>query len=253
MGEGPFNDRELDGYRGGADRFMAELDEEYYLHYAGLKPDFELRPIYERHAELIDLETVKRLGETVEGRKNLELFRFGCEGYLGELTREHAEKIAELETKLETQHDGEPVGFRMLPPTIANTADRDSRARLEAARNELTEEYLNPLYLEAAHLTRRAVPELGAPTYFNLYRDRFQYDLEGLATQCRAFLDSTERLYEESMDGVLRERRRCAAPSRTSASTSTRSATSTSTWRSDRRRALARSARRSRSPTRSCS
>ena len=50
------------------------------------------------------------------------------------------------------------------------------------------------------------MPELGAPTYFNLYRDRFQYDLEGLASQCRAFLDSTERLYEESMDRVLRER-----------------------------------------------
>ena len=69
----------------------------------------------------------------------------------------------------------------MLPPTIANTADRDSRARLEQARNELTEEHLNPLYLEAAHLTQRAVPELGAPTYFNLYRDRFDFDLEGLA------------------------------------------------------------------------
>jgi hypothetical protein len=206
VSETTFSDRELDGYRDGADRFIAELDEEYYLHYAGLKPDFELRAIYERHAELTDLETIKRLGEAVQGRKNLELHRFGCEGYLGELTRDHAEKIAELETKLETQHEGEPVGYRMLPPTIANTADRDSRGRLEEARNDLTEEHLNPLYLEAVHVTQRAVPELGAPTYFNLYCDRFRYDLEGLASQCRAFLDSTERLYEESMDRVLRER-----------------------------------------------
>jgi hypothetical protein len=206
VGEGAFSDRELDGYRAGADRFIAELDEEYYLHYAGLKPTFELGPIYERHADLTDLQAVKRLGETVDGRTNLELFRFGCEGYLGELTRGHAEKIAELETKLETQHEGEPIGYRMLPPTIANTADRETRARLEEARNELTDEHLNPLYLEAANLTQRAVPELGAPTYFNLYRDRFHYDLEGLASQCSAFLDSTERLYEESMDRLLRER-----------------------------------------------
>ncbi len=206
MSEGTFSDRELDGYREGADRFIAELDEEYYLHYAGLKPEFELRPIYERHADLTDLETIKRLGDAVEGRKNMELFRFGCEGYLGELTREHAEKIAELETKLETQHEGEPVGYRMLPPTIANTADRAGRARLEEARNDLTDEHLNPLYLDAAQLTRGAVPELGAPTYFNLYRDRFQYDLEGLASQCQAFLDSTEQLYELSMDRVLRDR-----------------------------------------------
>ena len=42
MAEAPFSERELDAYRSGADRFLAELDEEYYLHYAGHKPDFEL-------------------------------------------------------------------------------------------------------------------------------------------------------------------------------------------------------------------
>ena len=206
MTDGTPSERELDGYRSGADRFIAELDEEYYLHYAGLKPEFELRPIYERHADLTDLATIRRVGEAVNGKENLELFRFGCEGFLGELTREHAEKIAESETKLEIQHEGEAVGYRMLPPTIANTADRDTRARLEAARNDLTEEHLNPLYLDAVQTTQRAMPDLGAPTYFHLYRDRFEYDLEGLAAQCRAFLDSTERLYEDSMDRVLRER-----------------------------------------------
>jgi hypothetical protein len=200
------SDRELDGYRAGADRFIAELDEEYYLHYAGLKPEFELRPIYERHADLTDLDAVKRVGEAVHGKQNLELFRFGCEGYLGELTREHAEKIAEREASLETAYDGGTVGYRMLPPTIANTADRGARAELERARNELTEEHLNPLYLDAVQTTQRAVPELGAPTYFHLYRDRFGFELEGLAAQCRAFLDSTENLYEHSMDRVLRER-----------------------------------------------
>jgi hypothetical protein len=200
------SERELDGYRAGADRFLAELDEEYYLHYAGLKAEYDLRAIYERHAELVDPETVRRLGRAVRGRENLELFRFGCEGLLGELTREHAEKIAEREASLELQHDGATVGYRMLPPTIANTADRATRAALEGHRNELTEEHLNPLYLDAVRTVQRAVPELGAPTYFHLYRDRFGYDLEGLAAQCRAFLDSTERLYERAFDRLLRER-----------------------------------------------
>jgi hypothetical protein len=206
VSETPFSDREVDGYRAGADRFIAELDEEYYLHYSGLKPEFELRAIYERHADLTDLETVKRLGEAVKGRENMELFRFGCEGFLGELTREHAEKIAEQEAKLEVDHDGGKVGYRMLPPTIANTEDRAARARLEEQRNELTEEHLNPIHLDSVHVTQRAVLDLGAPTYFQLYRDRFHYDLEGLAGQCRALLDSTERLYEDSMDRVMRER-----------------------------------------------
>src|SRR5688572_8404066 len=93
-------ERELDGYRAGADRFDAELNEEYYLHYAGLKPELDLRSIYERHADLSDLETVKGIGRVVRARENLELFRFGCETYLGELSREDAEKIAELEATL---------------------------------------------------------------------------------------------------------------------------------------------------------
>jgi hypothetical protein len=205
VSETTFSERELDGYRSGADRFLAELDEEYYRHFSGLKPDYELRPIYERYAALTDLGTVKRVGEAVRGRENLELFRFGCEGFLGELTRTHEERIAELEVSLETAHDGETVGYRMLPPTIANAAERHTRANLELARNELTEQHLNPVYLEAAEVTRRAVPELGAPNALVLYRDRFGMDLEGLAAQCRAFLDSTERLYEESMDRALRE------------------------------------------------
>ena len=69
MSEAVPSERELDSYREGADRFLAELDEEYYLHYAGHKPDFELRPIYERHADLTDLETVKRVGSAVQGRE----------------------------------------------------------------------------------------------------------------------------------------------------------------------------------------
>jgi hypothetical protein len=199
------SERELDAYRSGADRFIAELDDEYYRHYAGLKPDFDLRPIYERHAALTDVDAVNRLGTAVRGRENLELYRFGCEGYLGELTREHAERIAELETSLETPYEGKAVGYRMLPPTIANTADRGTRERLESARNALTDEHLNPLYLDAVAATAGGVQALGAPTYFELYRDRFGFDLEGLADQCRAFLDSTERLYEESVDRGLRE------------------------------------------------
>src|SRR5438270_31005 len=51
----PSSDRELDAYREQADRFIAELDEEFYLHYAGLKESFDLAPIYERHANYLEL------------------------------------------------------------------------------------------------------------------------------------------------------------------------------------------------------
>jgi hypothetical protein len=80
---------------------MTELDEEYYLHFAGHKETLDLEQIYARHAELATLETAQELGTRVNGdRRRRELWRFSSEGYLGNLTREHAEREAALEAAL---------------------------------------------------------------------------------------------------------------------------------------------------------
>jgi hypothetical protein len=60
-------ERELDAYRERADRFIAEEMEEYYLHFAGLKDDFDLESIYKRYADLTDVEQAKRIGAAVDG------------------------------------------------------------------------------------------------------------------------------------------------------------------------------------------
>lgn len=206
MPTAPPTTSELEAYRAEADRFIAELDEEHYLHYAGLKEDFAIEEIYERHAELTRLDKAQWLAAAAADDKRLtELWRFACEGYLGDLTRAQAEKIARLEARLEAQVDGESVSFRMLRPSIANEPDRAVRERLERARAALTEEHLNPIYLEADRSVKQAVGALGAPTYVELYR-RFGFRLEELAEQCRAFLDSTERLWEEGADRLFRQR-----------------------------------------------
>jgi hypothetical protein len=197
---------DLDAYREDADRFIAELDEEYYLHFAGLKEKLELEPIYERHQNLTTLENAQALGGAVDGdRRVRELWRFACEGHLGNLTKEHSEKLAALETELEAEVDGEKVGYRMLRPTIANTEDRDKRERLDQARTTLTDEHLNPIYLEAVEITQRTVPALGSPTYLELYR-RFGYRLDELADQCREVLATTEKMYEDATDKLFRDR-----------------------------------------------
>jgi hypothetical protein len=192
--------RELDAFRDEADRFIAEIDEEYYLHYAGLKESLELEPIYERHAGLTKLETATRL----EGAPT-ELWRFACEGFLGNLTRTHQERLAKIESDLEVVVDGERVPFRMLRPVIANEPDRDRRRRLEETRLRLTDEELNPVYLDAARIDREAIRGLGAPNYYELYK-RFGFDLDELAAQCTEVLDATERLWEETGDRLFRER-----------------------------------------------
>jgi hypothetical protein len=201
----------LDAYRDEADRFIAALDEEYYLHYAGLKEGFELEPIYERFSDLTTLDAAGRLAEhaAAGGAGEVELWHFACEGYLGNLTRVEAEAIAGLEASLEAAVDGERIPYRMLRPTIANEADRARRERLEAARAELAEERLLPSLVAHAEKRREGTRALGAATYRELY-ERFGFPLEELAGQARSFLDETEALYVAAFDGFLR--RRVAVP-----------------------------------------
>src|SRR5213078_4991923 len=162
----PPSNRELDAYREQADRIIAELDEEFYLHYAGLKETFDLVPIYERHANLTALDQVRSIGLAVNGGNRVrELWRFACEGYFGDLTRDHAEKLAELEAELQVTVDGEDIPYRMVRPALANEPDRNKRQKLDERAHELLEERMNPIYLDAAEIVQRSVHELGFDNY----------------------------------------------------------------------------------------
>jgi hypothetical protein len=207
MPEDPPSARELDEYRGEADRFLAELLQEEYLQLSGQKERLELEPIYERYAHLSTLESCRQLGELAAAaakRSPKELWRFGCEGYIGQATRAKDERIAELEATLEAEVDGERLPFRLLRPAIANEPDRDRRERLNRARMELTDE-LNPHHLEALELTRQAAQELVGGSYLDLYSS-FGVELEPLASQCDRFLADTEELYVAAFDRLLRAR-----------------------------------------------
>jgi len=197
----------LDAYREEADRFIAALDEEYYLHFAGLKEDFELTPIYQRYADLATLDACRSLGEATElgDRGALELWRFACEGYMGDLTRSQTEELAHLEASLTVEVDGSEIGFRLLRPTIANEPDRDRRERLDRARVELSETHLNPHYVTIAEMRREATTRLGAENYRELYA-RFDFPLEKLGAQCEQFLAETEDLFVSAFDRLFRRR-----------------------------------------------
>jgi hypothetical protein len=197
---------EIDALSADADRFLAELDEETYLHFAGLKETYDIAPIYERHERLTELDTALALGASVDGdRRRRELWKFACAGYLGNFVSEEAERVAELEATLTATVDGEEIPYRMLKPRLMNEDDRDVRARIEAARNELTEEHLNPLELQAAQVGQRESQRLGAANYAELYRS-FGFPLDDLAEQCRRLLADTESLWEEAGDRFFRSR-----------------------------------------------
>ena len=73
--------RELDAYRERIDRFIADLDQEYYEHFAGLKEEFDLESIYGEYEDVTSLERAQRMQEAADGSfGSTELWRFACEG-----------------------------------------------------------------------------------------------------------------------------------------------------------------------------
>ena len=196
----PLTSRELDAFRDQADRFLAELDEEHYLHFAGHKEDLDLESIYERHESLTLLSTAERFQDAPTA-----LRRFAFECHLGSVTRTHEERIAEAESSLEAIVDGETIPYRMLRVAISNEPDRARRDRLERARLALLDEQINPVALDAARVDQVAVRQLGGTNSYELYKG-FGFDLDALGQQCAALLEETERLWEKVGDRLFRER-----------------------------------------------
>jgi hypothetical protein len=192
--------RELDQFRDEADSFIRDLDEEYYLHFSGQKETLDVEQVYERYEELTKLETAQKLAGAPT-----ELWRFACEGFLGNLTREHQARVAQAEAELEATVDGETIPYRMLRVAMSNEPDRDKRKRLEEARVRLLDEHLNPIYLEAVQIDQEAVRRLDAPNYYELYK-RFGFRLDEVAAECQEVLDDTERLWEREGDKLFRSR-----------------------------------------------
>jgi hypothetical protein len=200
---------DLDEYRRDAERFLEEVDREYYLHLSGHKPDLAIEPIYERHERLFDCDAVNRVGEArgaAHGEKETRLrylHQFALDGHLGSLTREIETRTAELEASLEVEVGGDTVAYRMAPVVQANEPDADRRARIEAARNAVLTDRLNPLHLEGLETIHAACAELGWPSYLDAYSDLRALDLRALALRLEQFAEATEAGYARTVDPEL--------------------------------------------------
>ena len=200
---------DLDQYRRDAERFLEEIDREYYLQGAGHKPDLAIEPIYERYEALFERETVDRVGEARRAESGEDesrlryLHQFALDGYLGSITRDLETRVAELEASLEVEVGGETIAYRMAPVVQANEEDADRRAEIEAARNEVLVERLNPLHLEELERAHGACVELGWPSYLDAYSDVRALDLRALAAQLESFAESTETGYARIVDPEL--------------------------------------------------
>jgi hypothetical protein len=200
---------DLDEYRRDAEVFLEEIDREYYLHLAGHKPDLEIEPIYERHEALFEGAAVERVAEARRKAEGEEadrlryLHQFALDGHLGAITRSLETRLAELEASFEIEVGGETLSYRMAPVVQANEPDSERRAAIEAARDAVLAERLNPLHLEALESVHTACAELGWPSYVDAYSDVRALDLRALAGELDRFAEATEPAYSGILDPEL--------------------------------------------------
>jgi oligoendopeptidase F len=189
---------DLDSYSLAAERFVSALDREYYLHYAGHKQAFEIEAIYDRHSALFERGAVEWLRERFlaaadgdDRRRSRYLLQLAVEGFMGQATKAQASALAERESKLEVEVDGQAISFRQAVIAQANETDPERRAAIEDARLGLLESDLNPLYLEILESSHALAVELGWKSYREMQKELKGFDLGELERQTRAFSEAT--------------------------------------------------------------
>jgi hypothetical protein len=202
---------DLDTYAEQAEQFIGAMDREYYLHFAGHKREFEIEPIYERHAGLFDRAVVdglrERLATAAPGdprRRARYLLELAVGGLLGNETKAQETALAEREAALEIVVGGERMPYRQSAVNQANEPDRERRAAIEHARMEVLERDLNPLHREALERSHELARELGWASYREMYAELKQIDLGALERQTAGFLDATGGRYRDSVEPYLR-------------------------------------------------
>ncbi len=200
--------RELDALRDEGDRFIADLDEEYYLHFAGLKETLDVEQVYERYEELTRLDTAQRLG--------------------GRADRAVAVRVRGLPRQPDARTPGSappPSRRRSRRRSTArrsrtgcsasrssNEPDRDKRRAARAGTRPPARRAPEPgLPRGARDRPRRGRRQLGAPNYYELYK-RFGFRLDELAERVPRAARRDRALWET--------RGRPALPRRGSASAS---------------------------------
>ncbi len=202
---------DLDSYRQSAESFVSELTAEYYRHYAGLKDEYEIEPIYARHADLFARATVEELRaltdaatpDNDERRRLTMLLDFAVEGFSGHRTKELEAELARREAALTITVDGERVGFRESAVLQANEPHAWRRAEIEENRLSATDSELNPLHRELIDCQHEVAIELGFGSYREMCATLKQVDLDRLHSQTDSFRSLTEPRYPPVLEPEL--------------------------------------------------
>jgi hypothetical protein len=205
----------LERLRAEGQAFTEEISRESYLAHSGHKQSAELKPIYDRHAEILGkdaldltLEAFRNSDKGTEERRSASLL------LEWQLESQASRSLAELDEReiawessavIDTR-DGRQVQYQAAAIEIANEKDRGRRLALDAARIDLVSREHAPLRLEKIQREKEYIESLGiAPSYNAAFEEITGVSLAELSSDCAAFLRETQPMWDETLPYYLRK------------------------------------------------
>jgi hypothetical protein len=195
------------GYERGVEAFHAEHEAEMYQHWAGLRDELSLEPIYRRHDGLFERAPIDALRALVEAGgsekvRNRALLAFATDEYIERRVVGLTDALSTAEATTVVVWRGEEMPFRAVRNRISAIDGRTERNALLASYLEAVEA-LNPLRAERLARIGELAVELGFADYVDLIRLTRGFDPDALGAQLRDFLTATETPYYAALRRYL--------------------------------------------------
>jgi hypothetical protein len=210
---------DVSSIRARSEDYKSELELDRYELDRGLRPDSRARSIRASYGDLFvpeardvvaKAEAEARAASDVEDTRRLSTLRSG-------LTRAFVEReLAPIDDSIRRHghvvlvelDDGARRPLRDVRLLLAETEDRDERARLEDARLKAARD-LTPLMAEKIGIEQGIARNLGQPDLVALWQSLHGYDPLEVGKLAEEVLDKTADLYREVMGWTVRKRLGC--------------------------------------------
>jgi hypothetical protein len=190
---------DLRAYLHDAEAFSQALNREYYLHFAGLKDELELTPIYDLYGSLFTTDAYEEIAETELDPKQKHFIRaFIAENFIDAQVKRHTEQLARAEAAATLEWASETLTYRAAPVRLANLGSQDRRHSLDEVWRQATQE-LNRVRAERHAAVVSQAPKLDYKDYVVLWDDLRGLNLAGLAEQSQRLLDETEKMFRDEL------------------------------------------------------
>ena len=205
----------LGALRTRGEAFLEDVSREYHAAHAGLKPQADLQPIYERHREAFGDESfddaMNLFRESAIGspdrRSATMLLEWLIESRVGrELAPLEEREFAWENAAIVPLPDGGGEPYSRASITIANTRDKNERRGLDDARAKLVLSELAPMRQERLAREKSLVEAAGiAPSYNETFETLAGISLHELRAECERFLRDTQGMWDDVLPGFLKK------------------------------------------------